>query len=88
MTNFTLPERCDRAAAQALLPDLVEALGSGTTTLDGSGVRQIGHAALQLLASARKSHDGLRIIGSDALIEAVRLTGLEQHLFGEAAHDQ
>lgn len=88
MTIFTLPERCDRAAAAALLPDLVEALGTGTTTLDGSAVRQVGHAALQLLASARKSHDGLQIIGSEALVEAARLTGLEQHLFGEAAHDQ
>lgn len=88
MTIFTLPERCDRAAAQALLPDLVEALGAGTTTIDGSAVRQIGHAALQLLASARKGNDALVVVGSPALDEAARLTGLTRHLFGVAADDQ
>lgn len=85
MTTFTLPERCDRAAAEALLPDLIEALGSGTAVLDGSAVRQIGLAGLQILASARKSHEGLRIIGSEALGEAADLTGLSQHLFGAPA---
>jgi len=85
MTTFTLPERCDRAAAESLLPDLVEALASGATTVDASAVRQIGQAGLQLLASARKSHEGLAIVSSPALDEAARLTGLSQHLFGAAS---
>lgn len=88
MTTFTLPERCDRAAAEALFPDLVEALGAGTTTIDGSAVRQIGHVGLQLLASARKGNDALVIVSSPALDEAARLTGLSHHLFGAAADDQ
>ena len=36
----------DRAAAEALLPELVEALAGGPVTLDASSVHQIGHAVL------------------------------------------
>lgn len=81
MTRFVLPERCDRAAAEALLPDLVEALGAGATEIDGSAVRQVSQALLQVLASARKSHDTVRILPSAALRDAAELTGLEAHLF-------
>lgn len=84
MTPFTLPERCDRAAAAALLPDLVEALGRGTSEIDGTAVRQAGLALLQLLASARKGHEALHITASDALRDAAAITGLESHLFGAA----
>lgn len=82
MAPFNLPERCDRAAAAALLPDLVEALGQGTREIDGSQVRQAGLAVLQLLASARKDHETLQIVASDVLREAAQITGLENHLFG------
>lgn len=81
MTIFTLPERCDRAAAQALLPDLVEALGAGAAEIDGHAVRQVSLALLQTLASARKSHEALRIMPSQALRDAADLTGLSAHLF-------
>lgn len=81
MTHFTLPERCDRAATEALLPDLVEALGAGAAEIDGSPVRQVSLALLQALASARKSHETLRIVPSQALRDAAELTGLSAHLF-------
>lgn len=81
MTTFTLPERCDRAAAEALLPDLVEALSAGASEIDGSAVRQVSLALLQTLASARKSHEALRIRPSSTLRDAAELTGLSAHLF-------
>ncbi len=81
MTTFTLPERCDRAAAEALLPDLVEALSAGAGEIDGSAVRQVSLALLQTLASARKSHEALRIVPSPMLRNAAELTGLSAHLF-------
>lgn len=85
MTKFTLPERCDRAAAEALLPDLVEAIGTGAAEIDGSAVRQVSLALLQALASARKSHEALRIVPSPALRDAAELTGLSAHLFEGAS---
>jgi len=85
MTTFTLPERCDRAAAEALLPDLVEALGAGAIEIDGNAVRQVSLALLQTLASARKSHEALRILPSPALRDAAELTGLATHLFEGAS---
>ena len=83
MTRVTLPARCDRAATEALYPELSEALASGPCTIDGGEVRQVGLAILQLLASARKSSDALTISASPALADAARLAGLSQHLFGE-----
>ncbi|MDE8654430.1 STAS domain-containing protein [Novosphingobium album (ex Liu et al. 2023)] len=83
MTSISLPARCDRAAAEALWPELVAAMGSGATAIDGSAVAQIGQAMLQLLVSARRSGNGATIIASAALREAAQLTGLEAELFDE-----
>ena len=86
MRQITLPARCDRAAAEALLPEFQASLGSGTMTIDGGATEQIGQAMLQLLVSARRSGDGATIKPSLALREAARLTGLAPVLFdGEIA---
>lgn len=81
MPAVILPERCDRAAAEALLPDFIEAMGVGAAEVDARAVRQVSHAMLQLLASARKARPELRIAPSDALREAAAITGLTSHLF-------
>ena len=85
MPLITLPARCDRAAAAALLPEFVAALGHDTLDVDATGTQQIGIAMLQLLASARVSFGSLRLRPSDALREAARLSGLGTHLFDEDA---
>lgn len=81
MTSITLPERCDRAAAEALLPEMLAALGSGPLEIDARECRQIGQAMLQLLISARQSGDGAVILPSAALQEVATLTGLTDELF-------
>ena len=81
MSQITLPARCDRAAAEALLPEFQAALGAGVLSIDASGTEQIGQAMLQLLVSARRSGDGATINPSHALSEAARLTGLSSVLF-------
>ncbi len=78
MTRFTLPERCDRAATEALLPDLVEALGAGAAEIDASPVRQVSLALLQVLSSAR-NRSGDTAAG-DAQAEAVDLPAAEPDL--------
>lgn len=86
MASITLPARCDRAAAEALLPELRAAIGSGPIAIDGRAVSQVGEAVLQLLLAARRSGDGAVIEPSPALIEAARLAGVDAHLFeGTAA---
>lgn len=84
MSTITLPARCDRAAAEAICPELVAAVGSGVTRIDGSGVEHVGQAVLQLLVSARRSGGGAVIAASPALLEAARLTGLTAELFEES----
>lgn len=81
MRIIQLPARCDRAAAEALLPEMQAALGSGPLQIDASGAEQIGQAVLQLLVSARRTGSGAQITPSPALIEAARLTGLDTTLF-------
>lgn len=83
MSSVTLPVRCDRAAAEALWPELVAAVGNEATEIDASGVEHVGQAVLQLLVSARRSGGGAHIKASSALREAARLTGLEAELFEE-----
>lgn len=83
MSSITLPARCDRAAAEAIWPELVAGLGNGALHIDGSGVEHVGQAVLQLLVSARRSGDGAHIKTSPALTEAARLTGLMSELFEE-----
>ena len=81
MPTITLPSRCDRAAAEALLPELQAALGSGNLAIDGSAVGQVGQAMLQLLVSARFSGVGVAITPSRELREAAALIGLASTLF-------
>lgn len=84
MNSITLPVRCDRAAAEAIWPELVAALGNGAIRIDGSAVEHVGQAVLQLLVSARRSGGGAVIAASSALHDAARLTGLTAELFEES----
>lgn len=84
MTTITLPERCDRAAAETLLPEFVSHLGAGQIEIDGRAVKHAGQAMLQLLVSARNSMDQLTISASSPLRDAASLAGLSSILFGEA----
>jgi len=88
MHTIILPERCDRAAAEAMLPEFVAGLGSGVLRIDGSGVRQCGQAMLQLLVSARRSGEGAAITPSPALIDLALLTGLDGELFDDHGHGE
>lgn len=81
MRMIHLPARCDRAAAEALLPEMRAALGPAPLQIDASATEQIGQAVLQLLVSARRTGAGAQITPSPAVVEAARLTGLETILF-------
>ena len=81
MPTITLPSRCDRAAAEALLPEMVAALGSGMLHIDARECTQIGQIMLQLLVSARRTGDGAVIEPSPPLRDTARLLGLEAELF-------
>lgn len=83
MSTITLPERCDRAAAEALHPELVAALGAEPLRIDASATTQIGQAVLQLLVSARRTGAGAVIAPSPALRDAAALCGLTDELFDE-----
>lgn len=85
MSSITLPARCDRAAAEALLPEMVAALGSGPLKIDGRECQQIGQAMLQLLVSARLTGEGAVITPSQNLREIADLTGLASELFSGGA---
>lgn len=81
MSSITLPARCDRAAAEALLPEMIAALGSGPLEIDARECRQIGQAMLQLLVSARQTGAGAIISPSRELEEVAQLAGLTEELF-------
>lgn len=83
MVTITLPARCDRAAAEALLPEFLAHLGTRALEIDGSSVSQVGQAMLQLLVSARRSCEQVTITASASLREAAELAGLPQVLFDE-----
>lgn len=85
MNSITLPARCDRAAAEAIWPELVAAMSNAPTVIDGSAVEHIGQAVLQLLVAARRSGGGAVIAASPALNDAAALTGLATELFEESA---
>lgn len=85
MSSITLPARCDRAAAEALLPELIAALGSGPLRIDASECQQVGQAMLQLLVSARQTGEGAIIKPSQALREVAALSGLTDELFAGAS---
>jgi len=81
MPMIHLPARCDRAAAEALLPQMLAARGPSPMRIDASAAEQIGQAMLQLLVSARTTGAGATITPSPALIETARATGLSTTLF-------
>ena len=85
MQTITLPERCDRGAAEMLLPEFVSACTAGAVQVDGRQVTHAGLALLQLLASARRSCEALTIAPSPPLREAAELTGLDRELFDEGS---
>ena len=84
MPVITLPPRCDRAAAEALLPEMVAALGTGALAIDARACTQIGQVMLQILVSARRTGEGAVIDGSAMLRETTRRLGLEAELFDDA----
>lgn len=81
MQKITLPADCDRAAAVAILPEVVAGIGPSPLDIDGTGVNRIGQAMLQVLLAARRSGAGAIITPSDSLRETAQLTGLTQALF-------
>lgn len=85
VNSITLPVRCDRAAAEAIWPELVAAMGNRPTAIDGSAVEHVGQAMLQLLVSARRSGGGAVITASSTLKEAATMTCLTTELFEESA---
>lgn len=85
MPTITLPSRCDRAAAEALLPEMVAAIGAGVLSIDGRECAQIGQVMLQLLVSARRTGDGATIEPSAHLRETARAFGLDGELFDGGA---
>lgn len=81
MNSITLPARCDRAATEALWPELVAAMSDDLTAIDATGVEHVGQAMLQLLVSARRSGGGAVITASPQFKEVAALTGLTSELF-------
>lgn len=55
IATCTLPARCDRAAAAAMLPVMRAGIDAGGIAVDGGEVAQLGQAMLQLLLSARRT---------------------------------
>jgi len=83
MPTISLPPRCDRAAAEALLPEMIAALGTGTLAIDARGCTQIGQVMLQILVAARRTGEGAVINASPVLRETARRLGLEAELFDD-----
>ena len=82
--QFVLPARCDRAVAEALLPEFIAATGSEPLEIDASATTQISQAMLQLLISARRSGSGAVILPSPTLMDVAQMAALSQELFDEA----
>ncbi|MEQ8410845.1 MAG: STAS domain-containing protein [Erythrobacter sp.] len=86
MQTITLPSKCDRAAASALVPEMCDALGDHPVAVDAAKVERIGQAMLQLLVSAARTEGGIALTNpSEPFAAAVRLAGLEPVLIEEAA---
>ncbi len=78
MTMIELPPRCDRAAAAALQPELVDAMADEPTLIDASKVERIGMAMLQLLVCAANTGGGISLAKpSRAFCETVSLANLQ-----------
>ena len=81
MNRIELPQRADRAAAEALLPVLRDAVAKGDVEVDGTHVAQIGQAMLQLLIAARRSAEaagnGFALAASDTMRATLAIAGAE-----------
>jgi hypothetical protein len=80
MPIIHLPARCDRAAAEALLPELQAALGSGPLQIDASATSRSGRPCCRC-CSAPAAPAKARRSPSPALRDTARLAGLEVALF-------
>lgn len=82
--TLILPAKCDRQAADNLLPDLRVAVAAGDVVVDGRAVVQFGQAMLQLLLSARKTsvthRSVLTVSASDAMCATLALARAEHLL--------
>jgi hypothetical protein len=86
MPTISLPSRCDRAAAQALVPDMIALLeGGAPLMIDARACTQVGQAMLQVLIAARRSGPGAVIDPSPLLRDTAQRLGLETALF-DGAH--
>ena len=87
MTCIDLPPRADRAAAEALLPALRDAVAAGDVAIDGTQVAQIGQAMLQLLIATRRSAAaagrGFALTASDAMRATLTVAGAEALVNGD-----
>ena len=81
--RFVLPALCDRGGAEALLPELVAAIGAEKIEIDASGTTQMGQVMLRILVSAPQTDRGATIVPSPEPIEAARPCGLDRVLFDE-----
>lgn len=86
--RIVLPGLCDRGAAEALLPEMIAAIGAGRIEIDATGTTRLGQAMLQILVSARQTDLGATILPSPEVIETARLTGLEKVLFDEISFER
>ena len=83
MHTITLPARCDRGAAETLLPEFLAALGGGAFNVDATATTHLGAAMLQVLVSARQTIEGVRIVASPDVRASARALGLHAVLFDE-----
>jgi hypothetical protein len=88
MPTITLPSRCDRAAAEAVLPAMIASLGSGPLHIDARECTQIGQAMLQLLVSARRSQGGATILPRPSCRTSPAWRACKPTCSMEARHDQ
>lgn len=87
MSRIELPSRADRAAAEALLPTLRDAVAAGDVAIDGAQVAQIGQAMLQMLIATRRSAEsaghGFALTASDAMRATLAIAGAEALVDGD-----
>lgn len=78
MHTIELPPHCDRAAAAALYPELVEAVSGTPTPIDASKVERLGQAMMQLLVSAAATGGGIALQNPSAQFrDARQMAGLD-----------
>lgn len=90
MKIIHLPPVIDRTIAAELTPELADALGATTgVAIAANEVRQIGQCGLQLLLSAAVTAARRNLSfevqePSEAMQQALRVSGLRRHIIGQA----